>query len=69
MSTTVALDQIVDDYLQRLETALGALPESRRQQLLDDVRAHIAEERARLGDPTEQGHRQCRMRCCGCEGR
>ncbi len=53
MSTTSELDRIVEDYLRRLDAALEELPPSRRVQLVDDLRAHIAEGRSRLEDPTE----------------
>jgi uncharacterized membrane protein len=61
-------DQIINGYLARLEAALQPLPAARRLELMDDVRAHIAEARAalpaendadllnildRLGDPVE----------------
>lgn len=53
MSTTLELDRIVEDYLHRLDVALSELPSSRRLELIDDVRAHIAEGRSRLDEPTE----------------
>jgi uncharacterized membrane protein len=46
-------DQIIDGYLARLEVALSALPAARRQELLDDVRTHIAEARGALTDETD----------------
>ena len=53
MSTTLDLDRLVEDYLRRLDAALSGLASSRRLELIDDVRAHIAEGRSRLDDPTE----------------
>lgn len=44
-------DQLIDGYLARLRDAAGDLPVSTRRELLDDVRGHIAEARAR--DPEE----------------
>ncbi|WP_410788057.1 HAAS signaling domain-containing protein [Kribbella sp. C-35] len=60
-------DRLVDAYLKELAKAAEALPAARRTELIDDMRAHIAEERAagasseseirqvlqRLGDPQE----------------
>lgn len=58
--------QIVDGYVARLEAELADVPAARRRELVDDVRAHIAEARTamtsesdadllnildRLGDP------------------
>lgn len=47
--------QIVDGYLARLEAELADVPAARRDELLDDVRAHIAEARAALGDESDAG--------------
>ncbi|HET6292368.1 MAG TPA: hypothetical protein VFG33_03305 [Kribbella sp.] len=60
-------DHLVADYLRRLEVAAEPLPAERRQELLEDVSAHISDARtagasseadirellARLGDPDE----------------
>jgi uncharacterized membrane protein len=46
-------DQITDEYLARLIKQLAPLPATRRTELLDEVRAHIAEARSRLVDETE----------------
>ena len=66
--TATHSDQIVEGYLARLEAALRGIPASRRQEILEEVRSHIAEARAglatesdadllnildRLGDPVE----------------
>ena len=40
-------DRIVADYLRRLRRAVRGLPGARRRELIDEIRAHIAE--ARLG--------------------
>lgn len=47
--------QIVDGYLARLEAELADVPAARRGELLDDVRAHIAEARAALGEESDAG--------------
>ncbi|HEY3001686.1 MAG TPA: hypothetical protein VGJ44_04995 [Kribbellaceae bacterium] len=39
-------DMLVGDYLARLEAAAGVLPAERRAELVDEVRAHIADARA-----------------------
>ena len=49
MNTTVA-DQLVAGYLARLDAALRDLPAARREELLEQVREHIATARAELGD-------------------
>ena len=46
-------DQIIAGYLARLEAALAPLPSSRRQELIEDVRSHIAEARGALADETD----------------
>jgi uncharacterized membrane protein len=45
--------EIVSGYLGRLETALAPVPSARRQELLEDVRAHIAEARSALSNETD----------------
>jgi|SRR5665213_1138938 len=45
--------EIVHGYLGRLETALAPVPSDRRQELLEDVRAHIAEARSALANETD----------------
>jgi hypothetical protein len=49
MNATVA-DQLVAEYLGRLDAALRDLPAARREELLEQVREHIATARAELGD-------------------
>jgi uncharacterized membrane protein len=61
-------DQLVDDYLRRLDAELRALPRARRREVLEEISEHIAEARAdlptsdqaairnlldRVGDPAE----------------
>lgn len=46
-------DQLVAEYLKRLERALRALPRDRRRELLDEIREHIAAGRAELPDESE----------------
>jgi hypothetical protein len=46
-------DQIINGYLARLEAALAPLPLTRRDELLEDVRGHIAEARSALTDETD----------------
>jgi hypothetical protein len=61
-------DKLVDAYLKRLESELGDLPRSRRNELVDEISEHIAEARSefdaddelavcellnRLGEPEE----------------
>jgi uncharacterized membrane protein len=46
-------DQIIAEYVARLETVLAPVPSLRRQELLDDVRAHIAEARSALPNETD----------------
>lgn len=51
--STFEWDRVVEEYLRQLDVALKGQPEGRRQQLVDEVRSHIAEGRALLGDPSE----------------
>src|SRR5437763_895151 len=46
-------DQLIDGYLARLNAAAGDLPKAARQELVDDVRAHITEARARESEETD----------------
>ena len=41
-------DQLVHDYLARLQFALAAVPSDRREEIVGEISSHIAEERARL---------------------
>jgi hypothetical protein len=45
-------DQLIDGYLARL-TAAADLPKSARQELIEDMRSHIAEARAREPEETD----------------
>ncbi len=46
-------DQLVSDYLGRLDSALAGLPQARREEILDEITNHIAEERGRLHDESD----------------
>src|SRR5919201_43674 len=46
-------DQLIDGYLARLRAAASDLPPATRDELIDDVRSHIAEARARETDETD----------------
>ena len=51
--TAPRADEILAGYLARLEAALAPVPDPRRQELLDEVREHIAEARMALTDETD----------------
>ena len=46
-------DQLIDGYLARLRVAATDLPSSFREELIEDMRAHIAEARAREPEETD----------------
>jgi len=46
-------DQLVDDYLERLNAELGGLPRGRRREVVDEISEHIAEARADLAASNE----------------
>ncbi len=46
-------DQLIDGYLARLRAAASDLPSSARDELIADMRSHIAEARARESDETD----------------
>jgi uncharacterized membrane protein len=51
---TVGLDHpVVDDYLHRLEAAATALPPGRREELVTEIRGHVAEALAVAGRDDE----------------
>lgn len=50
--TDMDVDVIVEDYLERLDTALAQLEPHRRRELLEEVTEHITEARAELRDQT-----------------
>jgi len=54
---TTEADALILRYLQDLESQLGDLPANRRQELLDEVSAHIAAARADLEPESEAGVR------------
>jgi HAAS/Clp amino terminal domain, pathogenicity island component len=43
-------DRLAADYLRRLDAALGALPAARREEIVEGIRDHIANARARHPD-------------------
>jgi hypothetical protein len=53
VTTNSDLDQIVDQYLSRLEVALADLPPQRREQLIESITDHISEARATLSANSE----------------
>jgi uncharacterized membrane protein len=48
-----SLDRIVEDYLAVLARASEGLPPGRREELISDLREHIAVARAEMQTPTE----------------
>jgi hypothetical protein len=46
-------DQLIEGYVARLSAAAGDLPRSARQELIDDMRSHITEARAREPEETD----------------
>ncbi len=52
-----AADQLVNDYLDRLDSELADLPRTSRREVLDDIEAHIADARADLAPEDEVGVR------------
>src|SRR6202040_1751823 len=46
-------DQLIEGYLARLSAAAAGLPKNARQELIDDMRSHIAEARAREPEETD----------------
>ena len=46
-------DQLIEGYIARLSAAAGDLPKSARQELIDDMRSHIAAARAREPEETD----------------
>jgi hypothetical protein len=46
-------DQLIDGYIARLSAAAGDLPKNARQELIDDMRAHIVEARSREAEETD----------------
>jgi uncharacterized membrane protein len=52
-----AADRLVSDYLDRLQSELSGFPRQGRREVLDEVKAHIAEARAELAPDDEVGVR------------
>jgi hypothetical protein len=46
-------DELVSDYLSRLRSALEGVPPDRREEILDEISRHIAEERSHLASETD----------------
>ena len=46
-------DQLVDDYLKRLNRELAGVPRARRTEIVEEITEHIAEARAGLEDERE----------------
>jgi hypothetical protein len=51
--TATHANQLVDGYLGRLELELRDMPPGRRQEILDEIRDHISEERRSLHDESD----------------
>ena len=51
--TAPRADEIISEYLARLESALAPVAPARRTELTDDIRAHITEARAELVNETD----------------
>lgn len=47
-------DELVAEYAEDLDRALGSLPYARRRELAHDLEAHVAEARAALDDPHDE---------------
>ncbi|WP_155892092.1 HAAS signaling domain-containing protein [Conexibacter woesei] len=52
--TEGAADAAIAEYVEDLELTLRDLPRGRRRELVADLRAHIAEARAQLPDPSDE---------------
>jgi len=50
---TTATDSVIDSYLKELQRELKAFPVSRRREILEEVREHIAQARAELDSENE----------------
>ena len=55
--STDPLDRLVEDYLTEVARATAALPAGRREDLIADLREHVAVARAELDPPTQAGIR------------
>lgn len=58
MTAKNTADEIVAEYLSRLEAELGVIPGARRQPIVDEIREHIAKGRADLDPADEVGLRE-----------
>jgi hypothetical protein len=56
--TRTDVDGIVDEYLHRLDAALGPLPAPRRQQLVTEITEHLDEARSEIPIETEAAVRE-----------
>jgi hypothetical protein len=56
--TRTDVDDVVSDYLRRLNAALGPLPKSRRELLVAEIKEHVDEARSSLTSQTEGGVRE-----------
>ena len=45
--------QLIEDYLRRLEAELADMPAERRAEIVDEIRGHVADERAAMRDETD----------------
>jgi uncharacterized coiled-coil protein SlyX len=46
-------DQLVHEYLDRLDSLLAGVPERRREEILDEISKHIAEQRSQIPDESD----------------
>ena len=51
--TATHAEQLVDEYLRRLERELSDLAPDSRNEIIDEIRRHIAEERSGLADESD----------------
>jgi hypothetical protein len=51
--TITSVDEMVEEYLRRLNTALGPLPDPRRHQLVTEITEHIEQARSELPEQSE----------------
>jgi hypothetical protein len=51
--TTIAIDEMVEQYFGRLDAALGGIPEARRNQLLAEIKEHVELARSELPEQSE----------------
>jgi hypothetical protein len=46
-------DQLVHEYLDRLDSLLAGVPQGRREEILDEISNHIAEQRSQIPDESD----------------